>query len=124
MMGWTLAILFAVAIVLFILSFIKAEQSSKQLEKQIDHITFSFTDEMNKMKEQIRSLEFDAEIIAQEAGLCLDRDLLRDVLDMHRRGYSIESIAEKKQLTAAEIESLLTPYTSSKNEGGQMADVG
>lgn len=122
MMEWTLAILFAVAILLFILSFIKTKQSSKKVEQQIDHITFSLMDEINKMKEQIRSLEFDAEITAQEAGLSSDRTLLREVLDMHRRGYSFESIAEKKQRTTVEIESMLIPYIKSKNEGGKVAN--
>lgn len=120
MMEWTLAILFGVAILLFILSFVKTNQSSKQIEQHIDHINFSLMDEINMMKQQIRGLELDSEITAQEAGLSSDRHLLREILDFHKRGYSFESIALKKHLTEIEIENLLTPYIKSKNEGGKV----
>ena len=69
MMEWTLAILFIVAIILFILSFAKTNQSSKQVEQQIDQISFSLMDEINKLQQQIRCLELDSEITAQKAGL-------------------------------------------------------
>jgi hypothetical protein len=118
MMGWTLALLFGSAVLLFILSFIKAKQASEDMQQQIDQLSFSLLDEINKLKERVRNLELEAEITAHEAGISSRRHLVREALDLYRRGYSFESIASKTQLTEAEIEQLLTPYMKPKNEGG------
>ena len=112
-MGWALTILFSAAVLLLILSYFKTWQTSKK-EQQIEHISLTFMEEVNKLQQQIRNIEIDAEITAQEAGVLAasseKRNLLRDVLDLHKRGYSMESIAKKKQLTKYEVEHLLTPY--------------
>lgn len=118
MMEWTLAILFGAAVVLFILSFYKAKQSSNDVQQQLDHMTFTYNDQINKLEEQVRNLEIDAEITAQETGTPSGRMVLREMIDMHRRGYSAESIAEKFEKTEAEIETLLTPYIKPKIERG------
>ena len=124
MMGWALAILFGVAILLLILSFFKTKETSK-VEQQIEDISLSFTDKVHQLQQQIRNIELDAEITAQEAGLLAasskHRILLRDVIDLHRRGYSFESIALKKQMTPNEIEQLLAPYMKSKDERSMVA---
>ena len=124
MMGWALAILFGVAILLLILSFFKTKETSK-VEQQIEDISLSFTDEVHQLQQQIRNIELDAEITAQEAGLLAasskHRILLRDVIDLHRRGYSFESIALKKQMTPNEIEQLLAPYMKTKDERSMVA---
>ncbi|WP_231735033.1 hypothetical protein [Bacillus sp. FJAT-29937] len=124
MMGWALAILFIAAIVLLILSFYKSKQSSTRLEQQIDHLTFSLMEEVYQLQQQIKSLEIDAEITAKEAGNETipyeKRLLLRELIDLHRRGYSYESIAEENQMSIDEAESLLAPFIKQKEERGKV----
>lgn len=119
MMEWVLAILFGAAVLLLILSFFKTRETSK-VEQQIEDISLSFMDEVHQLQQQIRNIEIDAEITAQEAGILAasssQRILLRDVLDLHKRGYSFESIATKKRMTPYEIEQLLAPYIKNKEE--------
>lgn len=120
MMEWALVILFGVAILLLILSFFKTKQSSK-VDERIEGISLNFMEEVHQLQEQIRNIELDAEITAQQAGVLAasseQRLLLREVLDLHKRGYSLDSIAVKKQLSQSEIERLLRPYM--KNKGGR-----
>jgi hypothetical protein len=117
MMEWALAILFSAAVLLLILSYFK---TTSKHEDQIEQISLTFMGEVNQLQQQIRNIEIDAEITAQEAGILAassnQRLLLRDVLDLHKRGYSLESIAKKKQLTMYEIEHLLAPYIKPKDE--------
>ncbi len=125
-MEWAIAILFVVSIVLLIMSFRKSKDTSKAFEKQIEETSFTFMDEINKLQQQIRQLELDAEITVQEAGIHVGtssyRQLLREILEMHRRGYSFDSIATKKQMNTDEVIQLLTPYIKSKDEGGKVAN--
>ncbi len=127
MMGWAIAILFGAAILLLILSFVKTKKSAKEAEQQMEQVSFTFMDELYKLQQKIRNIEIDAEITATEAGLLAGsssdhRLLLREVIDLQRRGYSIESIAAKKQMTQNEIQSLLAPYTKTKDEGGKVTN--
>ena len=121
MMEWALVILFGVAILLLILSFFKTKQSSK-VDERIEGISLNFMEEVHQLQEQIRNIELDAEITAQQAGVLAasseQRLLLREVLDLHKRGYSLDSIAVKKQLSQSEIERLLRPYMKNKGERG------
>ena len=125
-MEWTIVILFAAALLLLILSFVKAKQSSKTVDQQIEELSYSFTNEMKQLQEQIRNMELDAEITAQEAGILpgtsKQRLLLREVLDLYKRKYSFESIAQRTQLTPYEVEHLLTPYLKEKNEGSNVTN--
>lgn len=125
-MEWTLAFLFGAAVLLLILSFYKTLQSSSKAEQQIDQLTFTFMNEVDQIQEQIRNIELDAEITAQEAGILAgtssQRILMREVLDLHKRGYSYESIATKKQLTESEIEQMLAPYIKTKNERSKVSN--
>ena len=68
-MEWTIVILFAAAILLLILSFVKTKQSSKTVDQQIEELSYSFTNEIKQLQQQIRNMELDAEITAQEAGI-------------------------------------------------------
>ena len=119
-MEWALAILLGTAILLLILSFTKAKQTSKNSDQQIEELTFTFTNEINKLQQQIRNFELDAEIKAVESGEHQEelerRIFLREILEMYRRGYSVESIASKKQLASSEIEKLLSPFMEQKKE--------
>jgi TolA-binding protein len=125
MMGWVIAILFGTAVVLLILSFIKTTQSKSQLEQQMEHVSISVRNEVHELEMQIRNMQLDAEITAQQSGAMEasseERLMLRDMLDMHKRGYSIESIASQKQLPSTEVERMLTPYMSRKAERGMVA---
>lgn len=118
MMEWTLAILFGAAVLLLILSFYKTVQSSSKVEQQIDQLTYTFMNDVNQIQQQIRNIELDAEITAQEAGVLAgsssQRIMVREALDLHKRGYSFESIATKIQLTENEVEQLLAPYIKTK----------
>ena len=124
LMEWAIALLFAAAVVLLILSFSKNNQQSKSFEKQLEETTFTYMEEINKLQEQIRNLELDSEIIAVQAGLLNgsgQRILHREILDLYKRGYSAESIALKKQISADEIEQLLSPFKQLSNEGSNVA---
>lgn len=124
MMSWALAILFAVAVILFIVSFIKTD--SAKVEQQMEQITSTFGDEVSQLQMQIRNLEIDAEIMAQEAGLLSGPSekwsLLHDVLDLYKRGYSLDSIAAKKERSIEEIEYMLVPYIKVKDERRKVAN--
>ncbi len=122
-MELVLIIIFASAVLLLILSFIRTKQANSSLEKQIDQTSFSIMNEVHRLQKQIRDVELDAEISAHEAGILSqnaeERVLLRELIDLHRRGYSINSIAEKKQLTELEVETMLAPYIPTKAERSQ-----
>jgi LPS O-antigen subunit length determinant protein (WzzB/FepE family) len=124
MMEWALIILFAAAVLLFILSFIKKD--SVKVDSQLEQIASTFGDEMNVLQEKIRNIEIDAEITVQEAGILAmsseKRNLLREVLDLHKRGYSFESIALKTKQSEEEIERMLTPYMKTTNERRNVAN--
>ncbi|KAB2338933.1 hypothetical protein F7731_00330 [Cytobacillus depressus] len=122
-MGWALAILFGAAVVLLILSFYKSGQSSTRLEQQIDQLTFSLMEEVYQLQQQMKDLEIDAEITAKEGEASIvpfeKRVLLRELIDLHRRGYSFESIAAEKQMSTEEIEQLLASYIKKRDERGK-----
>ncbi|MFJ7745906.1 hypothetical protein [Peribacillus sp. NPDC097295] len=124
MMSWALAILFGVAVILFIVSYIKTD--SAKVEQQMEQITSTFGDEVNQLQMQIRTLEINAEIMAQEAGLLSGPSekwsLLHDVLDLYKRGYSLDSIAAKKDRSIEEIEYMLVPYIKAKDERRKVAN--
>jgi hypothetical protein len=124
-MEWAIALLFAAAVVLLILSFSKNNQTSKSFEKQLEETTFTYMEEINKLQEQMRNMELDSEIIAVQAGFMngsgQQRILYREILDLYKRGYSAESIALKKQLSVDEIEQLLSPFKQLSNEGSNVA---
>lgn len=118
-MEWTLAILFIAAAILLITSVIKAKQISKSEQREIDVIHLSVMEEIAQLQKQIRHLELDIEILEKQTGVQLaskDRVVLREVLDLHRRKYSVETIAAQKKLTQAEVEEMLAPYLTGKEE--------
>ena len=124
-MGWAIAILFGTAVVLLILSFIKTTQTNSQLEQQIEHVSISVLNEVHELEKQLRNIQLDAEITAQQSGAAPaeseERFMLREMLDLHKRGYSIESIASKNQLTPNEVEHMLAPYMTRKTERSLVA---
>ncbi|MFD9626692.1 hypothetical protein [Peribacillus muralis] len=124
MMEWALVILFGAAVLLFILSFSKKD--SIKMDQQLEQLASNLGNEMNVLQEKIRNIEIDAEITVHEAGVLAmsseERILLREVLDLHKRGYSFESIALKTKQPENEIERLLSPYIKNKNERRNVAN--
>ena len=124
MMEWTLATLFTVAVLLLILSFVKSMQSAKIANQQIDQIAINFSNEINQLQQKIRNMEIDAEITAQQTGILAGSSeemlLLREVIDLNKRGYSLKNIAAKYQRSEDEIEVLLGPYMKTKSERSQV----
>ncbi|MCM3214250.1 hypothetical protein [Niallia taxi] len=118
-MEWTLAILFGAALLLLIASTIRSRRTAKAEQREIDMIHLSVTEELTQLQTQVRNLELDIEIIEKETGVRLssaDRVKLREVLDLHRRKYSIESIAGQKKLPVEQVEKMLAPFMMEKDE--------
>lgn len=126
MMEWALVLLIGVAALLLIISFFKFKKLSKDEQQEIDLVSISLKQEIEELKLHIRHLEIDMEIIANEAGLqsstSKERLLMRDILDLYKRGYSIDSIAAEKKLSVDVTEELLSPYKSSYVEGRNAAN--
>jgi hypothetical protein len=124
-MVWTLAGLFVISALLLVISFSKLFQASKDEKKRIDMVHIEVMKEINEMQDSIRNIEFDLEVVMKEAGIQLSLKevvFMREVLDLYRRNYSIESIATKKQVPENEISQLLAPYLTAKDEGGKVAN--
>jgi hypothetical protein len=124
-MVWTLAGLFVISALLLVISFSKLFQASKDEKKRIDMVHIEVMKEINEMQDSIRNIELDLEVVMKEAGIQLSLNevvFMREVLDLYRRNYSIESIATKKQVPESEISQLLAPYLTAKDEGGKVAN--
>ncbi|WHZ06065.1 hypothetical protein QNH48_17280 [Neobacillus sp. YX16] len=124
-MEWTLFGLFLISAILLGFSLVKSYRDSKVEKKQIDLVHVSIMKEINSIQDSIRDIELDIEVVINEAGIHLSADeklFMREVIDLYRRNYSIESIAEKKEVPETEIEQLLTPYLKIKDEGGLVAN--
>ncbi|HBI05406.1 MAG TPA: hypothetical protein DDY49_15430 [Paenibacillaceae bacterium] len=123
-MGWALFILFGAAVVLLVLSYRQTSKIEKEGQK-VEQVSLSFMDEVYQLQQQIRNLEIDTEIIAQETGILKgsrsNRVLLREVLDLYKRGYSFDSIASKNKLPKNEVKSMLSPYMKATDERGKVA---
>ncbi|WP_235848437.1 hypothetical protein [Litchfieldia alkalitelluris] len=124
MMEWTLAILLGSAGILLLLSIVKTKQASNEEKREIDLVHIALTNELDQVRQHIRNIELDVEITAKEAGIHTSptgRTLKREILDLYRRGYSIENISAEKKLTPNEVNQLLAPYLTSKDERRKVA---
>lgn len=124
-MEWTLFGLFLLSALLLVFSIVKTYRDSKLEKKQIDLVHVSMMKEINSIQDSIRDIELDIEVVTKEAGIQLsveEKLFMREVIDLYRRNYSIESIAEMKEVPVTEIEQLLTPYLKIKDEGGLVAN--
>ncbi|SDC33167.1 hypothetical protein [Shouchella lonarensis] len=112
-MEWTFIILIAVSAILLAMSYFKAEKSPRA-EEAIEQLSISFMEEIHHLKSHIRDLELDVEIAAQESGRYVrapeEQATLRTVLDLHKRGYSAESISAESGLEESEVTRLLAPF--------------
>lgn len=118
MMEWALVILFGVAAVLLILSYALTKKAKKVEQRELELYSISFMEEINKLQQQIRNLELDNEILKNQAGFDTtdmeQHELLRDVLDLYKRGYSVSSIANEKNISEIEVQGMLSPFTKQK----------
>ena len=124
-MEWTLAGLFVLSALLLVASLAKTYQASRAEHKRIDMAHIAIMKDINNLQESIRNIELDIEVFVKEAGIQLSPTemlFLREILDLYKRNYSIESIATKKQVPESEIERLLAPFLASKDEGGKVAN--
>lgn len=124
-MEWALVILFGVAAVLLILSYTLTKKAKKVEQRELELFSVSFMEEINKLQQQMRNLELDNEILANQAGIDTTdkehRGLLRDALDLYKRGYSVTSIANEKKLSEIEVQGLLSPFIK-QTEGRKAAN--
>ncbi|WHY80135.1 hypothetical protein QNH20_14700 [Neobacillus sp. WH10] len=124
-MVWTLVVLFAISAILLIISILKSNRVAKEEHNQIDMIHISTMKEINALQESIRNIEIDMEVVTKEAGISLtseEKRLKREILDLYKRNYSIESIAKMKEVTENEIEQLLAPFQKIMEEGRAAAN--
>ncbi|MEH7075953.1 hypothetical protein [Neobacillus drentensis] len=124
MMEWTLILLIAISAVLLIVSIISNRNAEKQKHKEIDLVHVAVMKDINSVNEQIRNLELDIEVITKEAGVQMTPEEMvfkREVLDLYKRKYSIETIAQKTQVSENEIHQFLSPYLAAKDERSKIA---
>ncbi|NRD79690.1 hypothetical protein HPT25_20215 [Bacillus sp. BRMEA1] len=123
-MFWTLAGLFVISLVLLIFSIMKTSQAAKKEHEQIDMMHISTMKEINALQDSVRNLELDLEVVIEASGFQLsseERIFMREVLDLYKRSYSIENIAELKQVPVSEIEQIVAPYQQVKDGGRKVA---
>jgi hypothetical protein len=123
-MEWTLIGLIGISALLLIVSIAMNRKAEKQKHKEIDLVHVAVMKDIKDVYEQIRNIELDIEIVTKEAGIQLSPEeinLKREVLDLYKRKYSIQTIAEKKQVSETEVNELLAPYLTLRDERSKMA---
>jgi hypothetical protein len=123
-MEWTLIALIGISALLLIVSIAMNRKAEKQKHKEIDLVHVAVMKDIKDVHEQIRNIELDIEIVTKEAGIQLSPEeinLKREVLDLYKRKYSIQTIAEKKQVSETEVNELLAPYLTLRDERSKMA---
>ncbi|WP_077212978.1 hypothetical protein [Bacillus dakarensis] len=122
-MEWALTILFCIAAGLLIWSTIKAKQDQRAKQREMDTSYVALMEEITKLQKHVRSVELDGEITAQVAGISgEERALLRNLLDLYKRGYTVEGIAANLEISENEVKRLIAPYMSSKGERRKVAN--
>ncbi len=119
MMEWTLAGLFVLSAVLLIISIYKSSHAAKVEQNEVNLIHISTMKEINAIQDTIRNIGLDIEVVMKETGVQLSSEeqvFMREVLDLYKRNYSIESIAGMKQVSESQIEQMLAPYQQLKND--------
>ncbi|OCA84143.1 hypothetical protein A8F94_15585 [Bacillus sp. FJAT-27225] len=126
-MEWTLAGLFVISVLILIYSILKSTRAAKAQHNEIDQIHISLMEEINALQNSIRNIELDQEVFIKAAGIRLSSEellLMREVLDLYYRNYSIDSIAEMKKVTPSKIVEILAPFQNVNDEGRKVANEG
>jgi len=117
-MNLAIIIILVIAIGLIIFSYIKQLEQTKNLQKQIDHVTFLVTDELYKMNNSVKDIQLDLEITTNEEKTIemadSTRSTIKKMILMQRSGYSVDSIAEECNLPKEEVVRVLAPYKESR----------
>ncbi|MDP4171056.1 MAG: hypothetical protein Q8906_10650 [Bacillota bacterium] len=124
-MDGTLTGLFVISALLLMFSILKSTRTAKIERNHIDEIHISLMKEINAVQESVRNTELDIEVAMGENGIHLTSDekiFRRGVLDLFKRNYSMESIAETYNVSKTEIEQLLAPYQIVRDEGRKVAN--
>lgn len=124
-MAWTIILLISVAIILLIMSYVLSKQTFLKEQQESKALYAALMKELQQIKLQNRKIELDIEILAQEDAIkstTEQRLLMREVLDLHRRQYSIETIAAKTGLNEKAIESMIAPYVRPQIVRGMAAN--
>ena len=101
----------------------KNKQATKIEQREIDTVYMTIMEEITKLQNEIRVLTLENEILSQKVGLSNDeRELQRKLLDLYNRNFKVEVMAAKLKLETSEVEKLLAPYTSLKQEGRKVAN--
>jgi hypothetical protein len=124
-MEWTLAGLFVLSAILLIVSILRSTRAAKDEINRIDQVHISTMEEIHALKDSIRNIELDQEVFIKAAGIRQSSEellLMREVLDLYYRNYSIESIAEMKKVTPGTIQNIIAPYQKVQDEGRKVAN--
>lgn len=122
-MGWTLTGLFIVAVILLIFSMYKNKQASNIEQREIDTVYMAIMGELTKLQNEVRFLTIENEILSQKVGLDNDEiQLQRKLLELYKKNFNVEIIAARLKLETSEVEKLLAPYMSLKEEGRKVAN--
>lgn len=124
-MEWILAGLFALSALLLIISFVSSRKDSKARQEELDILHITNMNEINQLRDMISNIEHDIDIIINKAGIQLpaqERRFLREVLDLYKRKYSIDSIARKTQMPENEIRQIIDTYITPKSERRKVAN--
>ncbi|MFD1737439.1 hypothetical protein ACFSCX_12825 [Bacillus salitolerans] len=116
-MEWAFGILLGTGSLLLVFSFLQNKRMERSEQRRLDTMYLGCMEEIDKLQKQIKTIQLDSEITAQEIGISpKDRLMLRDILDLYKRGYSTDSIAEKMKINKIDVQEILTPFMSPDEE--------
>ena len=122
-MEWTLTGLFIVAVLLLIYSMYKNKQASKIEQREIDTVYMTIMEEITKLQNEIQVLTIENDMLSQKVGLSNEEiELQRKLIDLYTKNFKMEIIAARLKLETSEVEKMLAPYMSLKNEGRKVAN--
>lgn len=122
-MGWTITALIIAAIILLIFSMYKNKEAFQKEQREIDIVHMSLMEEIRKLQDEVRLLNIENEILSEKMGFNHDeRELTRKLLELYLKNFTMEMIAARLHLEISEVEKLLAPYMSFKNEGSNVAN--
>lgn len=123
MVETVLICLFALATLLFILSFFRKDKTA-ELAKQIDQMSITYMQEMYQLKRKISLLEEELLISADQSTTLRQNHsnshskLLAEVIKLYENGFDMSSIASQTKLSKNEVNQLLQSYLNSNRFSG------
>lgn len=111
-MDYTITILFALSVTLFVISFFRKERN-KEVDKQIENFSITLMQEIYQLKKKVKILEEEILIGQDDRYFTNNRsqnnldDARERILRLYEKGHSIEEIATITGLTTEQINELL-----------------